>query len=69
MKRAQRSAITLLVSAAVLFLISLAVAATSIFLPPALAIAVLGIVAALLVGLGALIPVATVWWFNRSQAG
>ncbi len=66
---AQRTTITLLVIAAVMFLISLAVATTSIFLPPALAIGVLGIVAALLVGLGALIPIATVWWFNRSQTG
>jgi hypothetical protein len=69
LKRAQRSALTLLVCAAVLFLISLAVATASIFFPPVLAIGVLGIVAALLVGLGALIPVATVWWFNRSQTG
>lgn len=68
LKRAQRVAITLLVVAAVLFLISLAVATASIFLPPALAIGVLGIVAALLVGLGAVIPVTTVWWFNRNQA-
>jgi hypothetical protein len=68
-KRAQRTTITLLVIAALLFLISLALATASIFLPPALAIGVLGIVAALLVGLGALIPVATVWWFNRSQTG
>ena len=68
-KRAQRTTITLLVTATVLFLISLAVATASIFLPPALAIGVLGIVAALLVGLGALIPLATVWWFNRNQAG
>jgi hypothetical protein len=67
LKRAQRTAITLLVIAAVLFLLSLAISTASIFLPPALAIGVLGIVAALLVGLGALIPVATVWWFNRSQ--
>jgi hypothetical protein len=69
LKRAQRTTITLLVIAVVLFLISLAVCTASIFLPPALAIGVLGIVAALLVGLGALIPVVTVWWFNRSQAG
>jgi hypothetical protein len=67
LKRAQRTSITLLLIAAVLFLLSLAVSTASIFLPPALAIGVLGIVAALLVGLGALIPVATVWWFNRSQ--
>ena len=67
LKRAQRAAITLLAIAAALFLISLAVATASIFLPPALAIGVLGIVAALLVGLSALIPVATAWWFNRNQ--
>jgi hypothetical protein len=66
-KRAQRTTITLLVIAAVLFLISLAVTTAAIFLPPALAIGVLGIVAALLVGLGGLIPLATVWWFNRGQ--
>jgi hypothetical protein len=68
-KRAQRTTITLVIIAALLFLISLAVATASIFLPPALAVGVIGIVAALLVGLGALIPVATVWWFNRSQTG
>jgi hypothetical protein len=67
LKRARRSTITLLVVATVLFVLSLAVSAASIFVPPALAFGVLGIVAALLFGLGALIPLATVWWFNRSQ--
>jgi len=66
-KRAQRQTITLLIIAAVLFLLSLAAAAASIFLPPILALGILGIVAAMLVGLSAIIPIATVWWFNRKQ--
>jgi hypothetical protein len=67
LKRAQLTAVTLLLVAAVLFVLSLALGAASIFLPPALAFGVLGVVAALLVGMSALIPIATVWWFNRSQ--
>ncbi len=67
MKRGQKAAFTLLAVAVILFLVSLLVAAASMLLPVLLALGVLGLMAALLVGLGAIYPLAAVWWFNREH--
>ena len=66
-KRAQRTAISLIVTAGILFIVSLIAWTFSILLPPVSTIGVLGMVASLLVGFAAVIPLATVWWFNKSQ--
>jgi hypothetical protein len=49
----------------VIFLASLGISAVSLAMPPLLVVGVLGLVAALLFGLGAVYPVVSVWWFNR----
>jgi hypothetical protein len=67
MKRATRAALIVLGVAVFVFLLSLLLAAASVLAPPILALAVLGLVVALLVGAGAALPIATVWWFNRNQ--
>jgi hypothetical protein len=67
MKRAKRAALIVLGVAVFVFLLSLLLAAASVLAPPILALAVLGLVVALLVGAGAALPIATVWWFNRNQ--
>jgi hypothetical protein len=67
LKQGQRAALTVLVVAVIIFLLSLLVSAASLLLPVLLSIGVLGLVVALVVGLGSIIPIATVWWFNQSQ--
>jgi len=67
MKRATRAALIVLGIAIFVFILSLLLAAASLLAPPILALAVLGLVVALLVGAGAALPIATVWWFNRKQ--
>ena len=67
MARGRQAALMLLGVAVVIFLISLVVSLVSIALPPLLVLGVIGMVAALLVGLGAIYPVSAAWWFNRQQ--
>ena len=67
MKLGQKAALTVLIVAVIIFLLSLLLSAASLLLPALLAIGVIGLVVALIVGLGSIIPIATVWWFNRSQ--
>jgi hypothetical protein len=67
MKQAQRAALTVLATAVVIFLLSLLGTAASLFLPVLLSIGVFGLVVALIIGLGSIIPITAVWWFNRSQ--
>ena len=69
MQRGQRTSMILLGVAVLVFLLSLVLAGLSLLAPPLLAVGVLGFVAALLFGLGAIGPVATVWWFNRNRGG
>lgn len=65
LKRAQRSAWIFLAFAAVLFLLSLFFGISGVLVPMLLPVAAIGIVLAVLVALGALIPLYTVWNFNR----
>jgi hypothetical protein len=68
MERARKTSFLVLAVALVLFLISVIVSIASVFLPVLLAIGVLGLAGSLIGGLGAIFPVATVWWFNRQQS-
>ncbi len=67
MKRAKTASVTILLVSAGIFILSLLLTVLSATLPVLLAFAVIGIAMALLLGLGSVIPVAAVWWFNRSQ--
>jgi len=67
MKRAKSASVTILLVSAGIFILSLLLTVLSATLPVILAFAVIGIAMALLLGLGSIIPVAVVWWFNRSQ--
>lgn len=67
MKRAKRAAAIIVGVAVLVFAISLLLSAASLITPPLLAIGVLGLIIALLVGAGAILPIATVWWFNRNK--
>lgn len=67
MKRAQRTALILGLIALGLFLVSLLIAAAGLVAPPIAVIGGLGILIALLVGLGALAPIVRVWQFNRQE--
>jgi hypothetical protein len=66
-KRAKRTALIVLAAAGLIFLLSLLVALAGIALPAALPVGVIGLVIALLVALGAIIPPAIAYQFNRSQ--
>jgi hypothetical protein len=65
LKRAQRSAWIVLAVAAVLFVLSLFFGISGVLVPILLPVAAIGVVLAVLVALGALIPLYTVWSFNR----
>ena len=67
MKRAQQTSIVILVIAAALFLFSILVGAAGLIFPPVLILAAIGLLAAILLGIGASIPPLMVWQFNRSQ--
>lgn len=65
MQRAQRAALIIVAVAAVLFFLSLIAGVAGLAVPPLLVIAGIGGVLALCVGLGAIIPIARAWRFNR----
>jgi hypothetical protein len=67
LKRGRQAALVILGIALVIFLLSLALSAASVLFPPLLAIGGIGLFVALVVALGAVIPPAVVWQFNRSQ--
>lgn len=67
MKRGQRAALIILGVAVGIFLLSLILTGVGFFAPPLLVIGSIGMVLAVLVGLGAILPIAIVWSFNRSQ--
>lgn len=54
--------------AAVIFVLSLVLGVVGLMVPPLLALAAVGAVLALVIGLGSMIPVIRVWSFNRQQS-
>jgi hypothetical protein len=67
MKRAQRTALVILIVAVVIFILSSVLALAGIALPPLFAVGGVGILIAILVALGAIVPIALAWQFNQSQ--
>jgi hypothetical protein len=67
MKRGQKAALSILVTAVVIFMISLILSLAGALLPVLLILGVIGLAISLVVGLGAIYPIAAVWWFNRNQ--
>lgn len=67
-KRATRSSLTLLGVAGLIFLISLALMVAGVVVPLLLAVAILGLAVSLAFGMGAIVPVVQVWWFNRNAS-
>ncbi len=66
-QRARRASLVILAVALVLFLISAALALAGVAVPVLVPLAGLGFLLAVLMALSAIIPVAMVWQFNRSQ--
>jgi hypothetical protein len=69
MQRAQRVALIVGVIALALFFISLVVGLAGLLFPPLFVVGIIGVIVALLVGVGATVPLLRVWRFNRQQAG
>ncbi|MCC7129667.1 MAG: hypothetical protein B6D39_12140 [Anaerolineae bacterium UTCFX2] len=67
-QRAQKTTMILFALAIMAFLIGITLAAASVAFPPALAPSVVFTILAFILGLGAVVPLARVWWFNRSQS-
>ncbi len=67
MKRAQQTALWILGAALLICLLSVIVGVAGIFFPPVLIIGVIGFILAVIIGLGAIVPIAVVWNFNRNQ--
>ena len=66
-KRARKSAFVILAVAATIFLLGVVLGLGGLAVPPLLAVGGLGMIAGLLVALGAIIPPVRAWQFNRSQ--
>lgn len=67
-QRAQKTAMIFFALAIMSFLISIVLATVSVAFPPTLGLSVLFITLAFLLGIGAVVPLIMVWWFNRSQS-
>ena len=67
MKRAWRRTLIIGAVALLMLLVSLVVAGAGLIMPPLAVVGGIGALVALLTGLGALVPVARVWQFNRRQ--
>ncbi|MCK4726772.1 MAG: hypothetical protein KAT29_13255, partial [Anaerolineales bacterium] len=67
MKRGQRASLWILGAAIFLFILSIIAGTVSFFAPPVLPFAIVCFIAAALIAITALIPVARVWQYNRSQ--
>jgi hypothetical protein len=67
MKRARRTSLALLGGGVAIFLISVILWAISVLMPLLFVIGVIGMLAAIVVAAGAVIPPLMTWWFNRSQ--
>lgn len=67
MKQGQNATWQLLAAAAVVGAVSVLVSLAGVLFPPILALSVLGLMIALLLGCASVYPVAAVWWFNKDQ--
>ena len=67
MKRGQRASLWILGAAIFLFILSIFAGTVSFFAPPVLPFAIVCFIAAALIAITALIPVARVWQYNRAQ--
>ncbi|MFC2053212.1 hypothetical protein ACFLV7_02785 [Chloroflexota bacterium] len=67
MKHGQRMSLIILVIAVLIFLLSIIIAVASVALPILLVIGIFGFAIALLTAVGAVVPIALVWNFNRKQ--
>ena len=67
MKSAQRASLNLLVGAGLVFLLSLLLWAGSLLMPMVFVAGVIGMLIAIFLAAGAVIPPIMSWWFNRSQ--
>jgi hypothetical protein len=67
MRRATRAALAWLGVAGLIFILGLALTGGSLVAPPLLPLGILGLTLALLIALGAVIPLGQAWWFNRNQ--
>ena len=65
MHRAQRTSLILALVALGIFIVSLVIAAAGLVAPPVAVLGGVGILLALVIGLGALVPIVRVWQFNR----
>lgn len=66
MKRAQRTSLYIAIAAMAVFVLSLLVSGIGLLIQPLLALGGIGIVAAFLLGIAAIVPVAIAWQVNRS---
>lgn len=69
MKKAKQASLYILITALIIFSISLGSLVLSPLIPLLAAASAIGAAAAFAIALAALIPVLNVWWFNRSQEG
>jgi len=67
LKRGQRASLWILGAAILLFILSIISGIVSFFAPPVLPFAIVCFIAAALIAITSLIPVAIVWQFNRTQ--
>lgn len=67
LKRGQRASLWILGAAILLFILSIISVTVSLFAPPVLPFAIVCFIAAAVTAIAALIPVAIVWQYNRTQ--
>ncbi len=65
-KRARNTTFGLLIAAVCVFILSVLAGGLSFVLPVIAVLAVIGLVCALLLGVGAIVPLVMVWWGNRN---
>ncbi len=68
LRRATRSAVTIVAAAALIFILGLLALLAGVVLPPLAALGLIGMTLAVALGVGALFPLVQAWTFNRSQA-
>ena len=67
MRRARRVSVIVGLVALVILAVGLAMVAAGLMVPPLAAVGIVGVLVALVVGIGALVPMLLAWQFNRRQ--